>query len=159
MDTYQIIEGSFRADGKRFGIVVSRFNSFITDRLLEGAVDALARSGALAKDIVVVKVPGAFEIPGAIKKMAEAGNFQAIIALGTIIKGQTAQNEYISSEVIKSVAQLGLSHGIPVTLGIITPDSIEQAIERAGTKHGNKGFEAALAAVEMVDLYSKLAKR
>jgi 6,7-dimethyl-8-ribityllumazine synthase len=159
MEQVQVFEGIFRAEGKRFGIVVSRFNSFITDRLLDGAIDALVRSGVSVKDIVVVKVPGAFELPGAVKKLSEQSVLHGIVVLGAIIQGQTNQNEYISNEVIKGVSQLSLASGIPITLGVMTPDTIEQAIERAGTKYGNKGFEAALAAVEMVDLYAKLAAK
>ena len=151
-----IIEGKLQADGKKFGIVVSRFNNFISDRLLEGALDALIRSGAAEDDIDIVKVPGAFEIPLLSQKMAEKGKYDAVICLGAVIRGATPHFDYVSSEATKGIANVSLQHGIPVILGILTTDTIEQAIERAGTKAGNKGWESAIAAVEMANLIDVL---
>ena len=148
----KILEGKLLAQGKKFALVVSRFNDFITDRLVGGAVDALQRSGAQEKDIEIIKVPGAFEIPLAAKKLAGKGKFQAIICLGAVIRGATPHFEYVSAEVSKGIAQVGLETEVPVIFGIITSDTIEQAIERAGTKAGNKGWNAAMSAIEMVNL-------
>ncbi|MFB3926014.1 MAG: 6,7-dimethyl-8-ribityllumazine synthase [Syntrophales bacterium] len=150
------IEGKIVAKGMRFGIVASRFNDFISGRLVEGALDALTRSGADVKDIEIAKVPGAFEIPAAAKKMAKSGRFDAVICLGAVIRGATPHFEYISAEVSKGIAAVGLDSEIPVIFGVITTDSIEQAIERAGSKSGNKGWDAALCAIEMVDLFRKI---
>jgi 6,7-dimethyl-8-ribityllumazine synthase len=147
-----IIEAPLRAEGKRFAIVVSRFNDFITDRLVGGALDALMRSGAAADDIDVVKVPGAFEIPLAARKLVEKKRHAAIICLGAVIRGATPHFDYVSAEVSKGVAQVGLNAGLPVIFGVVTTDTIEQAIERAGTKAGNKGWDAAVAAIEMANL-------
>jgi len=152
----KIIEGELQAKGLKFGIVMSRFNDFITTRLLEGAQDALLRHGAKEDDITVIKVPGSFEIPLAAKKMALKGNYNAIICLGTIIRGATSHFEYIAAAVSKGIATVSFETGIPVTLGVITTDTIEQAIERAGTKSGNKGWDAALSAIEMAQLLKKL---
>src|SRR5450631_928823 len=146
----QYFEGQLDAKGQKFGIIVSRFNSFISERLLEGAVDALVRHGADDKDIHIARVPGAFEIPLAAKKMAASGKYDAIIALGAVIRGSTPHFDYVSSEVTKGVAAVSLDSGIPVAFGVLTTDSIEQAVERAGTKAGNKGFEAAVTAIETV---------
>lgn len=151
----KVIKGNYKADQKSFAIVVSRFNEFITGKLLEGALDCLERHGADQKKITVVWVPGAFEIPPVALKLAKSKKFDAVICLGAVIKGETVHNEYISAEVIKGIAQAGKESGMPVILGVITPDNLEQAIERAGTKMGNKGFEAAMAAIEMADLNSK----
>ena len=151
-----IIEGKLQADGKKFGIVVSRFNNFISDRLLEGSLDALVRSGAAEDDIDIVKVPGAFEIPLLSQKMAQKGKYDAVICLGAVIRGATPHFDYVSSEATKGIANVSLQHGIPVILGILTTDTIEQAIERAGTKAGNKGWESAIAAVEMANLIDVL---
>ncbi len=151
-----IIEGKLQAEGKKFGIVVSRFNSFISDRLLEGALDALIRSGASENDIDVVKVPGAFEIPLLSKKMAQKGKYNAIICLGAVIRGATPHFDYVSAEATKGIATVSMQHAIPVVLGILTTDTIEQAIERAGTKAGNKGWESAISAVEMANLIEVL---
>jgi len=148
----KIIEGKLLAEGKKFALIVSRFNDFITDRLVGGALDALQRSGAKEADIEIIKVPGAFEIPLAAKKLAQKGKFQAIICLGAVIRGATPHFEYVSAEVSKGVAQVGLETEVPVIFGIITSDTIEQAIERAGTKAGNKGWNAAMSAIEMVNL-------
>lgn len=150
------IEGKIVAKGMKFGIVASRFNDFISGKLIEGALDALTRSGADAKDIEVIRVPGAFEIPLAAKKAAQCGRFDAVICLGAVIRGATPHFEYISAEVTKGIAMVGLETGLPVVYGVITTDTIEQAIERAGTKSGNKGWDAALSAIEMVDLLKKV---
>jgi len=147
-----IIEAKLLAEGKKFALVVSRFNDFITDRLVGGAIDALIRSGALTQDIDIVKVPGAFEIPLVAKKMAKKGKYHAIICLGAVIRGATPHFEYVSAEVTKGIALVSLEFEIPVIFGIVTTDTIEQAIERAGTKAGNKGWHAAISAIEMANL-------
>ena len=152
----KIVEGSLNAKGVRFSIVVSRFNDFINTKLLDGALDALSRHGAEDKNIVIVRVPGSFEIPLMAKKLADSGNYDAIICLGAVIRGATPHFEYISAEVTKGIAKVTLDSGIPISFGILTTDNIEQAIERAGTKSGNKGWDAALAAVEMVNLLKVL---
>ncbi|HWU36966.1 MAG TPA: 6,7-dimethyl-8-ribityllumazine synthase [Candidatus Acidoferrum sp.] len=149
-------EGTLTAKGFSFGIVVSRFNEFITARLLEGALDALRRHGAEEGRITVVKVPGSFEIPLAAKRMASSGQYSAIICLGTVIRGATPHFEYIAAEVSKGVAAASLETGVPMGFGILTTDSIDQAIERAGTKGGNKGFDAACSAIEMANLFKEL---
>jgi len=146
------IEGNLDAGGSSFGIIVSRFNSFISERLLEGSLDALLRHGASDEDIEVARVPGAFEIPLIAKKMAESGRYSAVICLGAVIRGATPHFDYVASEVSKGVAHVSLDSGIPVVFGVLTTDSIEQAIERAGTKAGNKGFDAAMTAIETVNL-------
>ena len=148
----KVIEANLIAEGKKFALIVSRFNDFITDRLLGGAVDGLLRSGARDKDIDIVKVPGSFEIPLMAKKIAKTGRYNAIVCLGAIIRGATAHFEYVSAEVSKGIAAVSLESDIPVIFGIITTDTIEQAIERAGTKAGNKGWSAAITAVEMANL-------
>lgn len=150
-------EGKLDAKGQKIGIVVSRFNSFITERLLEGAVDALVRHGADEQEIHIARVPGAFEIPLAAKKMAASGAYDAIIALGAVIRGSTPHFDYVSSEVTKGVAAISLESSIPIAFGVLTTDSIEQAIERAGTKAGNKGFEAAVTVIETVNLLRSIA--
>ncbi len=155
MPTY--IEGKLDASGMTLGILVSRFNSFISERLLEGALDALVRHGAADEKIVVARVPGAFEIPLAAKKMAESGKFDAVICLGAVIRGATPHFDYVAAEVSKGVAHVSLDSGVPVIFGVLTTDSIEQAIERAGTKAGNKGFDAAVTAMETVNLLRGLA--
>ena len=147
-----MIEAKLLAEGKKFALVVSRFNDFITDRLVGGAVDALVRSGALTEDIDIVKVPGAFEIPLVAKKMAKKGRYHAIVCLGAVIRGATPHFEYVSAEVTKGIAMVSLEFEIPVIFGIVTTDTIEQAIERAGTKAGNKGWHAAISAIEMANL-------
>lgn len=152
----KVIEGKIVARGMRFGIVASRFNDFICGRLIDGAVDALTRSGAEEKSIDVIKVPGAFEIPVAAKKLAKSGKYDAVICLGAVIRGATPHFEYISAEVSKGIALVGLETEIPVVFGVVTTDTIEQAIERAGSKSGNKGWDAALSAIEMVDLFKKI---
>jgi 6,7-dimethyl-8-ribityllumazine synthase len=148
----RVVEGALQAKGMRFGIVVSRFNDFINRRLLDGALDALARHGAEEGMITVARVPGSFEIPLMAKKLAASGTYDAIICLGAVIRGATPHFEYISAEVTKGIAQVALESGLPVSFGILTTDTIEQAIERAGTKSGNKGWDAALAAIEMVNV-------
>jgi len=146
------IEGKLTAQGVKFGVVVSRFNDFINKKLLDGALDALNRHGAGDKNISIVKVPGSFEIPLVAKKLAASGNYDAVICLGAVIRGATPHFEYISAEVTKGIAQVALETGVPISYGVLTTDNIEQAIERAGAKSGNKGWDAALAAIEMVDL-------
>lgn len=152
----KIIEGKIVAKGMKFGIVASRFNDFICGRLIEGTIDALMRAGTEDKDISIYKVPGSFELPLTAKKLAKSGRFDAIICLGAIIRGATPHFEYISAEVSKGIASVGLETGIPVVFGVLTTDTIEQAIERAGTKAGNKGADAALTAIEIVDLFKKI---
>jgi len=148
----EIIEGKLDAKGFKFGLIVSRFNSFICERLLEGALDTLVRHGADQQQLTVVRAPGAFEIPLLAKKLAASGNYDAVICLGAVIRGGTPHFEYVSAEVSKGVASVSLDSGVPVAFGVLTTDSVEQAIERAGTKAGNKGAEAALSAIEMVNL-------
>ncbi|MGB1198145.1 MAG: 6,7-dimethyl-8-ribityllumazine synthase [Thalassotalea sp.] len=152
-----VIEANFDAKGKKFAIVVSRFNSFVVDRLLEGAVDTLIRHGNVADDdITVIKVPGAYELPLVAKKAANSGKFDAIIAIGAVIRGGTPHFDFVAGECNKGLAQVCLDSEIPVSFGVITTDSIEQAIDRAGLKVGNKGGEAALSALEMVNVLSQL---
>ncbi len=150
-----IIEGELRGDELRVGIVISRFNDFITSNLLEGAKDALIRHGVSEDDIDVAWVPGSFEIPMAARKMVERDRYDGVICLGAVIRGDTPHFEYVSSEVSKGVAKLSMEADIPVTFGILTTDTIEQAVERAGTKAGNKGFEAAVSMMEMANLLNK----
>ncbi|MGA2331028.1 MAG: 6,7-dimethyl-8-ribityllumazine synthase [Syntrophales bacterium] len=152
----RIIEGKLVAKGMKFGIVASRFNDFICGRLIDGAVDALTRAGADEKDILIYKVPGAFELPAMAKKLAKSAKFDAVICLGAVIRGATPHFEYISAEVTKGIASVGLEMEMPVAFGVLTTDTIEQAIERAGAKAGNKGWDAAMSAIEMVDLFRKL---
>ncbi|HCE68594.1 MAG: 6,7-dimethyl-8-ribityllumazine synthase [Geobacteraceae bacterium GWC2_55_20] len=152
----QFFEGNLDAKGQKIGIVVSRFNSFICERLLEGAVDALVRHGADDADISVARVPGAFEIPLAARKMAGSGKYDALICLGAVIRGSTPHFDYVASEVSKGVASVSLDSGVPIAFGVLTTDTIEQAVERAGTKAGNKGFEAAVTAIETVNLFKAL---
>ena len=149
-------EGELQAKGLKFAVIVSRFNEFITNKLLDGAVDALLRHGASEENIDVIKVPGSFEIPLVAKKIAKKKSYDAIICLGTIIRGATPHFEYVASEAAKGIALVSLEAEIPVAFGVITADTIEQAIERAGTKSGNKGWDAALVAVEMAQLLKKL---
>jgi len=152
----KIIEGDLTAAGLRLAIVNSRFNSFITDRLLEGATDQLVRSGADESNLTVVRVPGAFEMPLVLDKIAAKGDYDAIVALGAVIRGGTPHFEYVAGECVKGMAQVTLKHGVPIAFGVLTVDSIEQAIERAGTKAGNKGGEAAASAIEMVNLLREI---
>lgn len=145
-------EGKLTAEGLKFGIVASRFNEFITNKLVEGALDALIRHGASDKDISIAWVPGAFEIPLVAKKMAQSGDYDAVLCLGAVIRGSTPHFDYVAAEVSKGVAQVGMATNTPAIFGVITTDTIEQAIERAGTKAGNKGFEASESAIEMANL-------
>ncbi len=154
----KIIEGELSAKGLRVGIVVSRFNDFVTSRLLGGALDALARSGAADGDITVARVPGAREIPVAAKQMAESGKFDAVVCLGAVIRGSTPHFDYVAAESSKGVAEVALKAGLPVIYGILTTDTIEQAVERAGTKAGNRGYDAAIAAIEMASLLKQLTQ-
>ncbi|MEE8301143.1 MAG: 6,7-dimethyl-8-ribityllumazine synthase [Candidatus Tectomicrobia bacterium] len=153
------VEGQLSAEGLEFTIVVSRFNDFITARLLEGALGALRRHGASDEQVTVYWVPGAFEIPLLAKKLVDSGNVgDAMICLGTLIRGATPHFDYIAAETTKGIAATAMAGGVPVTFGVLTTDTIEQAIERAGTKSGNKGWEAAVAAIEMANLYRRLEK-
>jgi len=150
------IEGALRADKARFCLVVSRWNSFVVESLEKGAIDALRRHGASESDLTIVRVPGAFEMPVAIERLAVKGGYDAIIALGAVIRGGTPHFDYVAGECVKGMAQVSLKHGLPVAFGVLTVDSIEQAIERAGTKAGNKGAEAAMSALEMVNLLRQI---
>ncbi|MGO9611615.1 MAG: 6,7-dimethyl-8-ribityllumazine synthase [Dissulfurispiraceae bacterium] len=152
----KLIEGDLKAQGLKFGIVVSRFNDFITSRLLDGAIDALTRHGVKEDSLEVVKVPGSFEIPLIAKKMALKGVYDAIICLGTVIRGATPHFDFIAAEVSKGIAITSLETGVPISFGIITSDTIEQAVERAGSKAGNKGWDAAMTAIEMAQVLKKL---
>ena len=152
----KVIEGKLSAKGRKFALVVSRFNEFISQKLLAGAEDCLLRHHCQADDITAVWVPGSFEIPPVAKKLAQSKKYDAVICLGAVIRGATPHFDYVAAEVSKGVAQSALETGVPVIFGIITSDTIEQAIERAGTKAGNKGWDAALAAIEMADLNDKL---
>ena len=152
-------EGKLDAKGLRFALLVSRFNHFITDRLLEGALDMLLRHNAREDDIEIMKVPGSFEIPLAAKKAAASGRYDAVVALGALVRGDTPHFEYISAEVIKGIATINLESEVPIALGVLTTDTIEQAIDRAGMKAGNKGGEAALSAIEMANLVRILSQK
>ncbi len=152
------LEGQLIAQGKKFGLVVSRFNDFITRKLLEGAIDILSRHGVKEEEIEVAWVPGSFEIPYAASRMAGSGKYDAVICLGAVIRGDTPHFDYIANEVAKGIARIALDTGVPTIFGMITADTLEQALERAGTKAGNKGSDAALAAIEMVNLFDKMGK-
>lgn len=152
----ETIQGFLNAKGKKFAIVASRFNELISNQLINGAIDCLIRHGAEEKELKVVWVPGSFEIPLAAKKISASKKYDAVICVGAVIRGDTPHFDYVAAEVSKGIAHVGMDTGIPVIFGIITSDSLEQALERAGVKAGNKGWDAALAAVEMVDLFSKL---
>ena len=156
---HQALEGSMQASGKRFAVVVSRFNSFITERLLAGTLDGLTRSGAKHKDITIVRVPGAFEIPSAARTLAEARKYDAIVCIGCLLRGDTAHYDVIANEVTRGIGQSAQETGVPHAFGVLTCDTLEQAIDRAGLKMGNKGFEAALAAVEMANLKKAVVGR
>jgi 6,7-dimethyl-8-ribityllumazine synthase len=147
-----VIEGKLTAEGLHIGIVAARFNEFITNKLVSGAIDALKRHGASEENITLAWVPGAFEIPLGAQKMANSHNFDAVICLGAVIRGSTPHFDYVAGEVTKGVAQVGLNTGVPTIFGVLTTENIEQAIERAGTKAGNKGFDAAMTAIEMANL-------
>jgi 6,7-dimethyl-8-ribityllumazine synthase len=150
------LEGDFSARGLRFGIVAARFNDFIVDRLLDAAVDVLLRHGAEASDIEIVRVPGAFEMPLAVKRLAASRRHHALVALGCVIRGATPHFDYVAGEAARGIAQAALAHDLPVGFGLLTVDTIEQAIERAGTKAGNKGADAALSALQMATLMRQL---
>jgi 6,7-dimethyl-8-ribityllumazine synthase len=152
----KVIEGKLNAKGLKFGIVVSRFNDFVGERLLTGALDGLIRNGADEGDIEILKVPGAFEIPQVARKMALSKKYDAVICLGAVIRGATPHFDYIAAEVSKGIAMIGLESEVPVAFGVLTTDNLEQAIERAGSKAGNKGWDAALSAVEMANLYREM---
>lgn len=152
----KVIEGNLVSSGKKYGIAVSRFNAFISGKLLEGALDALRRHGVEDDEITVAWAPGSFEIPLVVKRMAESGRYDAVIALGAVIRGSTPHFDYVANEVAKGVGQVNLATGVPVLFGVLTTDTIEQAVERAGTKAGNKGADAAVAAIEMVNLLEQL---
>ncbi len=156
MSNIKTIEGDYTNSSGNYAIVVTRFNSFIVDRLLDGALDTLAKHGVMDRDITIVKVPGAFELPLIAKQVAENKNHDAIIALGAVIRGGTPHFEYVAGECVKGLSQVSLAAKIPVAFGVLTVDTIEQAIERAGTKAGNKGVEAALSAIEMLSVLRKL---
>jgi 6,7-dimethyl-8-ribityllumazine synthase len=150
------VQGRLNAEGLRVAVVASRWNDFVVSRLVSGALDGLERLGASGDAITIIRVPGSYEIPMAARRAALSGNFDAVICLGVIIRGETSHNEYIASEVFKGIAQVSLETSLPIALGIVTADSLEQAIDRAGAKSGNKGFEAALAAIELADLYRQM---
>jgi len=154
--TYKLFEGKLDASGKKFALVVSRFNNFLTDKLLEGALDCLKRHGADEKNISVAYVPGAFEIPYAAAKMSVNKNYDAVICIGAVIRGDTPHFDYIANESAKGIAKIAMESGKPIIYGLITADTLEQAIERAGTKAGNKGWDAAETAIEMISLYGVL---
>ncbi|MDK2971096.1 MAG: 6,7-dimethyl-8-ribityllumazine synthase [Candidatus Sumerlaeota bacterium] len=154
----RIIEGTLEAKGLKFALVVSRFNSLVTEELLNGALDCLKRHGAKPDDQTVVRVPGGWELPVAVKAVLDKGGFDGVIALGCVMKGQTTHNDYIVSEAAKNLGVLGLQSGIPVTFGVLTPNTLEQALERAGLKLGNKGAEAAEAAIEMANVMKQIKK-
>jgi 6,7-dimethyl-8-ribityllumazine synthase len=159
-DSVKSIEGGLIVpEGAKFAIVGSRFNAFIVERLIEGAVDALLRHGADAKNITVVRVPGSWEIPLVCRRLAKSGKLDAVVSLGAVIRGATPHFDHVANEVSKGVAQAALDSGVPVSFGVLTTDTIEQAVERAGTKAGNKGFDAAVAAIEMVTLGKQLAQQ
>lgn len=150
------IEGHLSAAGLRFAIVASRFNDFLVDKLVDGALDAIVRHGGSDEETTLVRVPGAFEIPVAARKLAESKKFDAVICLGAVVRGSTPHFDYVAGEAAKGIAQAGLNTGVPVIFGVVTTDNLEQAIERCGTKAGNKGFDAAMSAIEMADLMRKL---
>ncbi len=156
MATHTILEGMLKADGKRLGLVASRFNEFITGKLIEGALDCWRRHGGDEAAVTLVWVPGAWELPAAAQRLAQTGRCDMLVCLGAVIRGGTPHFDYVASEMSKGIAQVGMQAGIPVSFGVLTTDNVDQAIERAGTKAGNKGWQAALAAIEMADLYAKL---
>ena len=156
MGTPKIIEGSLGAQGHRYAFVVGRFNSFVVEQLVMGATDTLVRHGCDAGDITIIRVPGGFELPMATQKAARSGQYDAILALGAVIRGSTPHFDYISAEATKGLASASMDSGVPVAYGLLTCDTIEQAIERSGTKAGNKGAEAAMAAMEMVNLFKQM---
>ena len=152
------LDGQLSAKGLKIAIVASRFNSFIVERLVDGALDAIARTGGNADDVTVARCPGSFEVPQVARRLVEHGGYDAVVCLGCVIRGATPHFDYVAGEAAKGVGQLAMTAKVPVIFGILTTDSIEQAIERAGTKQGNKGFDAAMAAIEMASLYSQIHK-
>jgi 6,7-dimethyl-8-ribityllumazine synthase len=154
--TIETIEGGLIVENARFCLVAARFNSFIVESLVDGAIDTLKRHGAKEKDITLVRLPGAYEIPVALEKIAAKGEYDAIITLGAVIRGGTPHFDYVAGECVKGMSQVSLKHGVPIAFGVLTVDTIEQAIERAGTKAGNKGAEATLSAIEMVNLLRRI---
>ncbi len=152
----KIVEGHLQAKGLRFALVVSRFNEFISERLLSGCLDALHRHGSVDEDLQIYKVPGSFELPLLAKKLAESKDFDAVICLGALIRGSTPHFDFLSAEVVKGIANSALQTGVPISFGVLTADTLEQAIERAGSKLGNKGWDAAISAIEMVNLYRNM---
>ncbi|MCG8380879.1 MAG: 6,7-dimethyl-8-ribityllumazine synthase [Gammaproteobacteria bacterium] len=156
MTNIRSISGELSASGAKVAIAVGRFNGFIVESLLDGAIDALERSGVKSSDIVVIRAPGAFELPLVADKLAASGDYDAVIVLGAVIRGSTPHFDYVAGECAKGIANIALKHGLPIVFGVLTTDTIEQAIERAGTKAGNKGAEAALTAIEMINLLDKL---
>ncbi|MCL2602326.1 MAG: 6,7-dimethyl-8-ribityllumazine synthase [Treponema sp.] len=153
---YNEINGNLNGEGKRFAVVVGRFNSLISERLLEGALDCFVRHGGKEENLTVVRVPGSFEIPFAAQKLAQSGKYDGVVCLGAVIRGSTPHFDYVAAEAAKGVAHAAFNSGLPVIFGVLTTDSIEQAIERAGTKAGNKGWDAMLSAIEMADIYKQL---
>jgi len=156
MSIVNIIEGDLLAAGHKYGIAIARFNHFITDSLLDGSIDSLVRHGASESDITVVRVPGAFELPITVQRMAKSGNYDAIIVLGAVIRGGTPHFDYVAGECVKGIGQVAMQNNLPIAFGVLTVDTIEQAIERAGTKAGNKGSEAAISAIEMVNVFKSI---
>ncbi len=154
----EFLEGIFDAKGLKFALVVSRFNEFVSRRLMDGAIDAIKRHGGREEDVTVIRVPGSFEIPAVAKKSATSDRYDAVVCLGAVIRGGTPHFDYVAAEVSKGVAAVSMEADIPVTFGVITADTLEQAIDRAGAKSGNKGFEAAIAAIEMVNLYRSIPR-
>ena len=152
----KVIEGNLDAAGYRFALVLSRFNDFVVNRLTGGAMDALVRHGATEQQVAIVKVPGAFEIPLMAKKLAESGRYDAVICLGAVIRGSTPHFDYVAAEVSKGIAMVGLETGVPISFGVLTTDNLEQAIERAGSKSGNKGWDAAVSAIEMINVLKQV---
>lgn len=152
----KIHRGKANAEGRRFAVVVSRWNDFLTSKLADGALDALESHGAIESDVEIFKVPGAFELPLTAQKLAESGNFDAIIAIGVVIRGETPHFDYVAGEAAKGISQVGLKTGVPVVFGVVTTNTVEQAINRSGVKAGNKGYEAAVSAIEIVDLYAQM---
>ena len=157
--SYQTIEGKLDASGLRFAIVVARFNSFITERLLGGAIDGLVRHGAKEKEIDVVRVPGSWELPLAVSEVAKSGKYDAILCLGAVIRGDTPHFDYVAGEATKGVSQVSMQTGVPIAFGVLTTNTVEQAVDRAGAKQGNKGFDAAMTAIEMAKVLKLLREK
>lgn len=152
----RVFEGSISGEGRKFAVVVSRFNEFVSLRLLEGAMDCLRRHGTKDDDVSIAWVPGAFDIPIVAKRMGDSGTYDAVVCLGAVVRGATPHFDYVASEVAKGIAQAGIQSGVPTTFGIVTADTLEQAVERAGAKSGNRGWDAAQAAMELADLFARM---